>query len=50
MRALHLFVAGLLLASAMFVTTMLVAPPTSEASVSADDPAIASRPLELVGP
>lgn len=34
MRALHLLAAGSLLASAIFVTTMLIAPPTSEASIN----------------
>ncbi|MGH1569413.1 hypothetical protein ACRAWG_00540 [Methylobacterium sp. P31] len=34
MRVLQLFTAGFLLAAAMFVTTMLTSPPTSEAAIS----------------
>ncbi|WP_375453996.1 hypothetical protein [uncultured Methylobacterium sp.] len=34
MRAVHLFAAGFLLASAEFLTTMLIAPSTSEASIN----------------
>ncbi|MDP4027110.1 hypothetical protein Q8W71_31490 [Methylobacterium sp. NEAU 140] len=50
MRAVQLFTAGFLLASALFVTTMLVAPPISEAAVASGETAPASTPLELVGP
>lgn len=35
MRITTLFTAGFLLAAAAFVTTMLVSPPTSEASIAA---------------
>lgn len=41
MHALHLISAGFLLASAMFIVTMLVTPPKSEAALGT---------LELVGP
>lgn len=34
MRTTQLFTAGFLLAAAMFVTTMLTSPPTSEAAIS----------------
>ena len=50
MRAVQLFTAGFLLASALFVTTMLLAPPTSEAAITDGAPATASTPLVLVGP
>ncbi|MGH1587837.1 hypothetical protein ACRBEV_05145 [Methylobacterium phyllosphaerae] len=49
MRMLQLFIAGFMLATAMFVTTMLTSPPTSEAAVK-DGGAAASTPLVLVGP
>jgi hypothetical protein len=50
MRMLQLFTAGFLLAIAMFVTTMLTAPPTSEAAAVTTGTATASTPLVLVGP
>jgi hypothetical protein len=49
MRAVHLFTAGFLLALALFVTTMLVSPPTSEAAAP-DVAATVPTPLVLVGP
>ncbi|MDP4027105.1 hypothetical protein Q8W71_31465 [Methylobacterium sp. NEAU 140] len=50
MRTVYILAAGFLLASALFVTTMLVAPPTSEAAVATGETASAAAPLELVGP
>ena len=50
MRAAQVFTAGFLLASALFVATMLVSPPTSRASSEAAEALSASSPLELVGP
>ncbi|MGH1587718.1 hypothetical protein ACRBEV_04360 [Methylobacterium phyllosphaerae] len=47
---LQLFTADFLLAAAMFVTTMLTAPPTSEAAAVTNITATASTPLVLVGP
>ncbi|GJE14734.1 hypothetical protein [Methylobacterium longum] len=38
MRISTLFIAGFILAATAFVTTMLVSPPTSEASVEAPAP------------
>ncbi|MDN3571899.1 hypothetical protein [Methylobacterium longum] len=49
MGVLQLFTAGFVLATAMFVSTMLTAPPTSEAAVT-NGTAPASTPLVLVGP
>jgi hypothetical protein len=50
MRIAQLFTAGFLLASALFVATMLVSPPISQAASEAGAPASEPTPLVLVGP
>lgn len=50
MGAVQLVTAGFLLATAMFVTTMLVSPPISEAAETDGSTEAAPTPLVLVGP